>query len=146
MNEDNTNIEMLLNISYCLKTFRLVLLILNISFFIGMFWLSLIDIIDSADLIHGDIINDCSKKQDHLESEHTPDFIVEYHLDSCYITDYEKALVVIYFTFTSLSTVGFGDFHPISTVERLVGALVLLFGVAIFSYIMGIFIAILNQY
>jgi hypothetical protein len=45
-----------------------------------------------------------------------------------------------------LSTVGFGDFHPISSAERLVCAFVLLFGVAIFSYIMGIFISILDQY
>lgn len=55
-------------------------------------------------------------------------------------------LVVLYFAFTSLSTVGFGDFHPISSAERLVCAFVLLFGVAIFSYIMGIFISILDQY
>mmetsp|Transcript_26419 Transcript_26419/g.40334 ORF Transcript_26419/g.40334 Transcript_26419/m.40334 type:complete len:161 (-) Transcript_26419:1043-1525(-) len=52
----------------------------------------------------------------------------------------------MYFAFTSLSTVGFGDFHPRSNVERLVGAFILLFGVAIFSYIMGNFIDILQQF
>ena len=52
----------------------------------------------------------------------------------------------MYYMFTSLSTVGFGDFHPKSNLERIVIAFFLLFGVAIFSYIMGIFIDILDQF
>jgi hypothetical protein len=48
--------------------------------------------------------------------------------------------------FTSLSTVGFGDLHPRGDFERLACAFILLFGVAIFSYIMGIFIEILEQF
>ena len=58
----------------------------------------------------------------------------------------EKTIIVMYFSFTSLSTVGFGDFEPVADAERLVGAFVLLFGVSIFSYIMGIFIEILDQF
>ena len=38
---------------------------------------------------------------------------------------------------TSLSTVGFGDFHPISDLERILGSFMLLFGVMIFSYFLG---------
>ena len=53
---------------------------------------------------------------------------------------------MVYFAFTSLSTVGFGDFHPKSDFERLLCAMILLFGVAIFSYIMGIFIQILEEH
>jgi len=53
---------------------------------------------------------------------------------------------MMYFAFTSLSTVGFGDFHPRSNQERLVTAMILLFGVATFSYCMGIFIGILGTY
>mgnify|MGYP006094390913 CR=1 FL=1 len=52
----------------------------------------------------------------------------------------------MYFSFTSLSTVGFGDFHPRSDIERLMCALILLSGVAIFSYIMGVFITIIDEY
>ena len=51
---------------------------------------------------------------------------------------------MVYFAFTSLSTIGFGDFHPHSDAERVVIAIVLLFGVAIFSYMLGIFIEILQ--
>jgi len=52
---------------------------------------------------------------------------------------------MMYFAFTSLSTVGFGDYNPRSNIERFMVAFVLLFGVAVFSYIMGIFIEILNS-
>jgi hypothetical protein len=48
--------------------------------------------------------------------------------------------------FTSLSTVGFGDYNPRSDNERLVCLAILLFGVSIFSYVMGNFIAIVDQY
>ena len=58
----------------------------------------------------------------------------------------ENTIIVTYFAFTSLSTVGFGDYNPRSNIERLVCAFILLFGVAIFSYIMGNFISILDQY
>jgi hypothetical protein len=46
-------------------------------------------------------------------------------------------LISIYFAFTSLSTVGFGDYYPVSSLERIVCAFVLLIGVAMFSYILG---------
>lgn len=44
-----------------------------------------------------------------------------------------------YYAFTSLSTVGFGDFHPKSNFERIICSVILLFGVMIFSYIIGVF-------
>jgi len=48
-----------------------------------------------------------------------------------------------YFSFTTLSTVGFGDYHPTSSGERLVMVVVMLLGVMVFSYIMGLFTEIL---
>ena len=50
--------------------------------------------------------------------------------------DLSNALIVVYFSFTSLSTVGFGDFHPRGNSERIVGAFIMLFGVAITSFCM----------
>ena len=52
----------------------------------------------------------------------------------------------MYYSFTSLTTVGFGDYAPRANSERIMGSAVLLFGVAIFSYIMGNFIEILDQF
>ena len=51
--------------------------------------------------------------------------------------DHSRLSVVgIYFAFTSLSTVGFGDYAPRSDIERVLGAFIMLSGVAIFSTIM----------
>ena len=42
-----------------------------------------------------------------------------------------------YFALTTLSTVGYGDYSPISSPERIMGAMILLAGVAIFSIFQG---------
>ena len=49
--------------------------------------------------------------------------------------DSERFLRVFYFAFTSLSTVGFGDYYPLSDTERFVCFFIFIFGTAIFSYI-----------
>ena len=56
-----------------------------------------------------------------------------------------QALVALYFAFTTLSTVGFGDFHPRSNVERIIGAALMVFGVAILSIIITQFNEMLNE-
>jgi hypothetical protein len=48
-------------------------------------------------------------------------------------------IAMFYFSFTSLSTVGFGDFNPKSDAERVLCAFALMGGVAIFSIVMGNF-------
>ena len=52
----------------------------------------------------------------------------------------------IYFALTILSTVGYGDYYPISNVEMLTALAVMLGGVAFFSYIMGNLLEIFNNY
>ena len=54
-------------------------------------------------------------------------------------------IIPMYYAFTSLSTVGFGDFHPKSNSERIFCTIILLFGVMIFSYIMGVFIEMIES-
>jgi hypothetical protein len=55
-------------------------------------------------------------------------------------------IVVVYFAFTTLATVGYGDYRPVQKHERLVCSFILLFGVAVFSFIMGNFIEILMSF
>jgi hypothetical protein len=57
-----------------------------------------------------------------------------------------RLIVVIYFAFTTLATVGYGDFHAINDSERILFSFILLFGTAVFSFIMGNFIEILLSY
>lgn len=67
---------------------------------------------------------------------------------ACYgyysISKADEILELYYFAFTTLSTVGFGDFHPMSNTERLFIAFGMLFGVAIFSVVMGDFVTMIG--
>jgi len=56
----------------------------------------------------------------------------------------EEMIHINYFSFTTLSTVGFGDFNPKSNLERLYMAFGMLLGVSIFSWILGNFIDMLD--
>ena len=51
----------------------------------------------------------------------------------------ERAIVLTYFAFTSLSTVGFGDMYPKNSFERICCIVMILFGNSIFGYIIGDF-------
>ena len=55
-------------------------------------------------------------------------------------------ITVVYFAFTTLATVGYGDLHPIGDPELIVGSFIILFGVAMFSFIMGNFIEMLVEF
>lgn len=56
---------------------------------------------------------------------------------------FDNMIALVYFAFTTLATVGFGDYAPRSNPERVVGAFILLMGVAIFSFVMSIFSGLL---
>ena len=73
-------------------------------------------------------------------------FIGQYMNTPKYKTNMERVIASTYFSFTSLSTVGFGDLHPLNSYERALTSLVLLFGVAVFSIVMGNFIEISDSF
>lgn len=50
-----------------------------------------------------------------------------------------KVILLMYFSFTTLSCVGFGDLHPVADFERIVAIFILLIGVALFTIIKGNF-------
>ena len=61
-------------------------------------------------------------------------------------TDSHNMVLLMYFSYTTLSTVGFGDLTPRSDFERLVCICILLLGVAIFGLIMGDFQAMIDRF
>jgi len=51
----------------------------------------------------------------------------------------------MYYALTTLTTVGFGDYYPISDTERLIGSFMLLFGVMTSNFIMGELLNIMDK-
>ena len=87
-----------------------------------------------------------NSRWDELDNFNKETFISYYELDLEFHTNTAKTIRVVYWAFTSMTTVGFGDFAPRSDDERLAGGFILLFGVAIFSYINGNFITVLMEF
>jgi len=52
-------------------------------------------------------------------------------------TPMKRSLTLMYFAITTLTTIGFGDYYPVNSTERLVGSFILLFGVMTSNFIMG---------
>jgi len=113
-----------LKIMYGFRVFRSILTIFLLSYFLGTIWFIL------------------SKNS----SVNTEDFTFYNHYKLSENTNSENLIIVLYFAFTTLSTVGFGDYSPKSELERTITAFILLIGVACFSYIMTQFIEILMNY
>ena len=122
--KDQTKINLLIMTSLFLKASQFVMYLICISYSVGMFWL------------------EASSMKSNLPSEDT-DFNQEYELESKSPSDI--TISMIYFMFTSLSTVGLGDFHPKNSIERVFGIVLLFFGVLITSYIMGNFSKMITQ-
>ena len=117
-----------------METLKTAFVILNTSYFIGLGWYTICML--EQDLLLGDPL---------IENPHERNFIGYYDWTNDNKTPEEVAMGVAYFAFTSLSTVGFGDLTPRSDLERVIGAILLLVGVALFTYIMGLFIEMLDE-
>ena len=55
-------------------------------------------------------------------------------------------IILLYYSFTSITTVGFGDYYPRSDSERCIIIIFLFVGVNLFSMISGEFLAMLSSY
>lgn len=114
-----------------MDTIELVFIILNAAYVMGMLWIVTCEAIE-------DMILGVSYHQMQDLETYEDNFLVQFGLIDNTIK--ENVIISMYFAFTTLSTVGFGDFYPVSDSERAVGAMVLFVGVLVFSYIMGYFI------
>lgn len=108
---------------YIYKIIRLILMSIMLTYFLGCFWYYL-----SSELS--------------FDEENT--FIKRYNL-----LDYPKTrrlIMCCYFVLTTLATVGYGDLSPQSNVEKIFGILLMIVGIAFFSYIMGNFNDVVINY
>jgi len=100
-----------------LKMVRFIIVILALSFITGLVWFV----------------------WSHLEGHifGTLNFCSEFGLEENSIS--RNVALLTYFSFTTFSTVGLGDLHPISNSERLVASAAMLFGVMVTSFLIDNF-------
>ena len=114
---------------------RLAMIIATASFFLGIIW----------HIIVVDLLEEQHTNPKDPSSDLKPSFKIKLQSDTD--EDTFRALVKVwYFSLTTLSTIGYGDYSPLSTDERLISILILLLGVMMFSFIMSQFIEILMNY
>ena len=53
---------------------------------------------------------------------------------------------VMYYSFTTLSSVGFGDMHPLNSFERILCAVAMISGVALCSLVISMFLEIIKSF
>jgi hypothetical protein len=106
---------------YGYKIFRLLIIAIIITYFSGCIWYFVVDSFQEENSFYPTYFSD---DQSNLN----------------------KLIICCYFALTTLSTVGYGDYVPISDIEILTAVTFMLCGVAFFSYIMGSFIEIISNY
>ena len=130
---------------YVFKIFRLIIIAIIITYFIGCFWYMFITLYSQG--LDGDTGGGAVEGGDSNSTapvEKPYNFISFNNMES--MENSHKLIISCYFALTTLSTVGYGDYYPVSNQERILAVLIMLGGVAFFSYIMGNFIEIISNY
>ena len=125
-NIDHNHIILQILIKYMLRTLKLIISILIISYYCGIFFFIWCDLTNHLDINSGESI---------LFDSSNPIFEMNH---------FDATLAMMYWAFTTLSTVGLGDYYPMSNYERALSSFGFLMGVAVFSYIMGNFAEIIQ--
>lgn len=60
--------------------------------------------------------------------------------------DMDKLILCMYYALTTLSTVGYGDYRPVSVVEKIFGSIIQIIGVTFFSILMNQFIDVVVSF
>lgn len=109
----NNMIEETMAISYILRIFEVVVLILNTSYLVGMLWIIACECIE--DFWLNEDFKQYQTKEDlekyaYIGQSFKGNWLTEYEI---YLKPHsQRAITGAYFAFTSLSTVGFGDLSP----------------------------------
>lgn len=107
---------------------KLVFTILQICYYTGLLWYIYCDIVDEQG----------------YNFNLYPSYIVKFGINK--LPGYDAALLLMYWAFTTLSTVGFGDQYPSNEIEKAACIPIFIGGVMVFSYYMGNFSEILLKF
>ena len=127
-------------IGYCLKIAYIVVIIGTVTYFLGIFWY-----IISLELYRAEE-EFRATTNDKVYNHET--FIDDNSLqpENENKTNIFRLITLMYFAYTTLSTVGFGDITPRSDYERLIQCVIFIMGVAIFGIILSNFTDIIDQF
>ena len=144
INQDHIYLLEQIYLGNIVRILRLIFQMMFVAYFIGSYWYVF------AHTVYLFKIGDADRNLQDISGTDIFDSIIDSSLmeyssfvdkigswDILDFSDQKRAIVASYFAFTTLSTTGFGDYYPVSNIERVVGSFVLLFGIATFSYIMG---------
>jgi hypothetical protein len=117
---------------YTFKITRLFLAAIIITYFCGCIWFLVVSIYKDPGQIDskGEVISE-------------PSFFYAFEMDK--MATSRQIVVSWYYSMTTLTTVGYGDYYPISNTEVFVAVCYMLCGVVFFSYIMSSVIEIINN-
>ena len=115
-------------IGFILKINELMTLIFLFSYYIGILWFVMCE-------LYEDFYHDTSYTTHHDVTELDDNFITHYGLHEKDALD--LVIISTYFSLTSLTTIGLGDYRPVNNLERSICSFILLFGVSILSFIMS---------
>ena len=91
---------------YVFKIFRLIIIAIIITYFIGCFWYMFITLYS-----HG-LTDDTKEIETGSETTQKTNFINFNEMES--MENSHKLIISCYFALTTLSTVGYGDYYPVS--------------------------------
>mmetsp|Transcript_13572 Transcript_13572/g.21185 ORF Transcript_13572/g.21185 Transcript_13572/m.21185 type:complete len:216 (+) Transcript_13572:785-1432(+) len=118
-------------IMHSFKITRLFLAAIIITYFCGCLWYLIV----------------FTYRDEGLADEHgnssNPTFYYAFGMDKMNVQ--KRIIVSWYYSMTTLTTVGYGDFYPISNTEIFMAVCFMLCGVVFFSYIMSSVIEIINN-
>lgn len=120
---DHTRIVKLIFLKHVLQIVKIIFQLLIVTFITGNI---LYILIDACDMMEHD-------EHYSLAGDNSENMIGTFAFYSDSIAT--KSIKMTYYTFTTLSTVGFGDIHPRSNFERILSAITMLVGVLVFSIV-----------
>lgn len=128
-------------IKFLYEIFQLVLVALIVTYLIGCTQFFLSDFLNStSDIKNGKtFLTSFDIKVYDEEGEPLPQ-------EQQHYAEWEMAIISCYFALTTLSTVGYGDYSPISNLEMLFTVMVQLGAIALFSTIMQKFFLFIGRY
>lgn len=133
----NDKMKYLYASKYIYKLFRLLLIALTLVYCLACLWIAIVSLCDES------IIQDPLTGKYQCFAALKPDGTSDPFFSYSYM---EQLITSAYFITTTLATVGYGDYYPLSVVEKIVTIFIMLIGITFFSYIMSNFTNFLTNY